>query len=166
VNDIRSQDLSEAFASIIEMMLRTIRVHRFRRLIYLPILWLIGMQLRRIGKEFAALTAAHKAGTLRPPAPLIAPEDQKAACAQPEAIPGPPARPDPEDVDQQPPAVPAPTKPVRAPVGAGPRAPDPDRLTHPLPGPFPGRLAVVAMIGPQKNPARATASSHALFVTI
>ena len=71
----RTQDLTEAFAHIIKMMLASIRAQGLRGLIHLPMLIRFGLELRRVGREFAALMAAFKAGTLPPPppAPPLAP---------------------------------------------------------------------------------------------
>ena len=44
----RTQDLREAFASIISMMLGLLRAHGVRGLIHLPALWLAAAQIRRI----------------------------------------------------------------------------------------------------------------------
>jgi hypothetical protein len=65
------------------MMLASIRARGLRGLIDLPKLILLGLYLRRIGKEFAALIASLDAGTLLSPAPWTAPPDRQAAPAQP-----------------------------------------------------------------------------------
>ena len=161
MNDGRTQDLSETFSAIIAMMLKAIRAHGIRCLIHLPKLLLVAIQLRRYGKQFAAVMAAYNAGTLQPaaptPAPALwtAPPEPQAACAQPPAPPRPAARPDPPDREQRRPAVrpvvpacaaqadrpraePAPAMPRRAP--AMPRAP----ALIPLPESLAGVAAVIS----------------------
>jgi hypothetical protein len=93
VNNPRYQDLSEIFTSIIKMMLRSIRAHGLRSIIHLPMLCLLAIELRRMGKQFAAVMAALDAGILRAPEPETTPQDEQAACAQPEAMPRPAAHP-------------------------------------------------------------------------
>jgi len=114
VNNGRAQDLTEAFANIIKMMLMTIRAQGWRSLIHLPKLCLVAIQLRRYGKKFAALMAAYEAGTLSLPAPALCtePPDQQAnqqanqqdGCAGSPAAPRLAARPDPAARDRQRPA--------------------------------------------------------------
>jgi hypothetical protein len=82
MNDSRFQHLAGAFNSIIAMMLASIRARGLRGLIDLPKTILLGLYLRRLGKEFAALIASLDAGTLLPPAPCPAPPAPQAACAQ------------------------------------------------------------------------------------
>jgi len=107
MNNGRTQDLTEAFAHIIKMMLASIRAQGLRGLIHLPMLIRFGLELRRVGREFAALMAAFKAGTLPPPppapppAPWTDPPDQEAACACSPGAPRPAARPDPAARDRQ-----------------------------------------------------------------
>ena len=103
MNDTRNQDLTEIFANIIKMMLQAIRAHGLRSLRHLPMLFLVGMQLRRFGKEFAAVMAALEAGTLPVPASALgtAPQDRQAACAQPEGMRRVASRPDAGDHRQQ-----------------------------------------------------------------
>ena len=72
------QDLREAFASLISMMLGLLRAHGLRGLIHLPALWLAAREIRRNGAEFIALYDAFKAGTL-PPVPAPAPQPRQAA---------------------------------------------------------------------------------------
>jgi hypothetical protein len=90
VKDTPTRTLTEAFASIIAMMLRMIRAHGVRGLIHLPMLLLFALQLCRIGKEFAALVAAFEAGTLplppRAPALWTTPSSGQAARAQPAEV--------------------------------------------------------------------------------
>ena len=82
----RIQDLKEAFASIISMMLGLLRAHGVRGLIHLPALWLAAAQIRRIGEAFSGLFDAWKAGTLAPVrAPQTAPQQRQAGPAQPPA---------------------------------------------------------------------------------
>jgi hypothetical protein len=81
MNDARLQHLAGAFNSIIAMMLATIRARGLRGLIDLPKMILVGLYLRRLGKEFAALIASLDLGALPPPTP--APPDRQAAPAQP-----------------------------------------------------------------------------------
>ena len=89
MNDRRLQHLSEAFNSIISMMLAAIRARGLRSLIDLPKIIVAAFYLRRIGKEFAALIASLDLGTLLPLA--AAPPDRQAAPAQPDGAA--PARP-------------------------------------------------------------------------
>ena len=110
MNERRPQDLIEAFASIIKMMLVSIRAQGWRSLRHLPTLLLVAIELRRVGKEFAAIMAAFRAGTLPPlppapaPAPWTDPPDRQALCAGSPAAPRPAARPDPAARDRQQPA--------------------------------------------------------------
>ena len=105
MNNGRTQDLTEAFAHIIKMMLASIRAQGLRGLIHLPMLIRFGLELRRVGREFAALMGAFKAGTLPPrppaPAPWTDPPDQEAAYACSPAAPRLAARPDPAARDRQ-----------------------------------------------------------------
>jgi hypothetical protein len=87
MNDTRPtqpQDLREAFASLISMMLGLLRAHGLRGLIHLPAMWLAAREIRRIGAEVIALYDAWQAGTLpsQAPAPCT---DRQAAPAQPAA---------------------------------------------------------------------------------
>ena len=73
-NTSRTQDLREAFAGIISMMLGLLRARGLRGLLQLPTLWLAVREIRRMAEEFVALLDAFRAGTLPPvPAPPIAP---------------------------------------------------------------------------------------------
>jgi hypothetical protein len=98
MNNTRTQDLTEIFTSIIKLMLASIRAQGLRSLIYLPMLCRLAIELRRMGKEFAAVMAAYEAGTLSAPAPPAAPEpwtdppDEQAGCAYSPAAPRPAAR--------------------------------------------------------------------------
>src|SRR5580704_872490 len=67
----RTQDLREAVASIITMMLGLLRAQGWRGLLHLPEIVLVVFLLRSISKRFAALMEAHAAGTLplAPPPP-------------------------------------------------------------------------------------------------
>jgi hypothetical protein len=104
MNETRTPPLAVFVASIIEMMLASIRARGLRGLKDLPMVWLVARRLRRFGREFAALMAAFKAGTLPPPAPWTAPPDQEAASAQSPEPPRPVVRPDPGNRDRQQPA--------------------------------------------------------------
>src|SRR5580700_10107400 len=70
-----TQDLREAVASIISMMLGLLRAQGWRGLLHFPEIVLVVFLLRSIGKRFAALMDAHAAGTLLPatPAPAYGP---------------------------------------------------------------------------------------------
>jgi hypothetical protein len=58
------QDLREAFASIITMILGLLRAHGLRGLRHVPALWLAAREIRRGGEEFVALLDAFRAGAL------------------------------------------------------------------------------------------------------
>src|ERR1700678_3636134 len=76
------QDLREAVASIISMILGLLRAQGWRGLLHLPTLWLVSRELRRMGDQFCALLDAFRAGTLPvyvAPAPL--PQDPPSAPA-------------------------------------------------------------------------------------
>src|ERR1700691_5989757 len=76
------QDLREAFASLISMMLGLLRAHGLRGLIHLPAMWLAAREIRRLGEELTAPYDASKAGTLPPvPPPSIAPHPPATPCA-------------------------------------------------------------------------------------
>ena len=96
MNENSIQRLTEAFASIISMMLGMIRAQGWRSLLNLPELWLTARQLRRFGEEFAALMATlmadFKAGRLVPPAPSAVPPEQEATYAALPESPRPAAR--------------------------------------------------------------------------
>ena len=107
MNDRSLQHLSDAFTSIISMMLAAIRARGWRCLRELPMLVLAVIELHRMGREFAAtmatLMAELKAGTLIPPAPEpwpALPQAEYACSPSPEA-PRPAARPDPAPRDRQ-----------------------------------------------------------------
>src|SRR5580693_8734486 len=89
MNDNRFQDLAGAFNSIIAMMLASLRARGLRGLLDLPKTILVGLYLRRLGKQFAALIASIDLSALPPPAPAVA--EQQAEYAQPN--PAPRARP-------------------------------------------------------------------------
>ena len=81
----RFQHLTEAFNSIISMMLASLRVRGWRGLLDLPNIVMAAIYLRRLGREFAAIIASlDLAGidlsALPPAAPV--PPDQQAAPAQ------------------------------------------------------------------------------------
>ena len=65
----RTQDLREAFASIISMMLGLLRAHGLRGLLYLPEVWLASREIKRIGEAFCEMFAAWGAGLASAPAP-------------------------------------------------------------------------------------------------
>ena len=125
MNNGRTQDLTEAFASIIKLMLASIRAQGLRSLIHLPMLIKVGLELHRFGREFAAVMAALKAGTLPPPPPAPEPwpdpPDQEAACAWSPAPPRPAARPTPAARGRQRPAE-RPSLPAAHAVPDRPRA--------------------------------------------
>src|ERR1700678_1367718 len=142
----RTQDLREAFASIIPMILGLLRAHGWRGLLHLPTLWLVSRELRPVGAPFCALLDAFRAGTL-PPAPAPwnddEPQESQAAPAQPAATPRVRARPA-VTRGRRTRSVPAPAlaKPARASVRAR-------TVPHPsAPTPF----VIVRATEPQKNP--------------
>jgi len=116
MNNRHAQDLTEAVASIINMMRMGIRAQGWRSLRYLPMLCMVAIRLRRVGRQFDTLMAAFKAAILNPPAHPAAPEppaapapwtepaDQQAGYAYSPAAPRPAARPDPAARDRQRPA--------------------------------------------------------------
>ena len=109
----RTQDLREAFSSIISMILGLLRAQGWRGLLHLPTLWLVSRELRRMGAEFCALLDAFRAGTLPPaPAPWTydEPQESQAAPAEPAATPRVRAR----VAAPRRPSQPAPAKPARA----------------------------------------------------
>ena len=65
----QTQDLREAFTSIISMMLGLLRAQGWRGLLHLPEIVMVVFLLRSISKRFAALIAACPAGTLLPATP-------------------------------------------------------------------------------------------------
>src|SRR6202451_2823814 len=69
-----TQDLREAVASIISMMLGLLRAQGWRGLLHLPEIVMVVLLLRSIGKRFAALMDAHAAGLPVAPAPSMAPQ--------------------------------------------------------------------------------------------
>src|ERR1700677_4700996 len=79
----RTQDLREAFASIISMILGLLRAQGWRGLLHLPTLWLVSRELRRMGAEFLTLLDAFQAGTLPPAPPYPDPPYCEPAPAQP-----------------------------------------------------------------------------------
>src|ERR1700722_13623805 len=72
-----TQDLREAFSSIISMILGLLRAHGLRGLVYLPEVWLATRELKRIGEAFCELFAAWGAGLL-PATPSPAPQQRHA----------------------------------------------------------------------------------------
>ena len=109
----RIQDLKEAFASIISMMLGLLRAHGVRGLVHLPEVWLATREIKRIAEAFTELFAAWSAGRLdATPAPATSPQAGQAAHPQPAATPRVAARrvaPRHRRLSQ-----PAPAKPARA----------------------------------------------------
>src|ERR1700722_1185211 len=84
----RTQDLREAFAGIISMMLGLLRAHGLRGLIHLPAVWLATREMKRIAEAFCELFAAWGAGLLAAtPAPSTAPQVRQEAPAQPARAP-------------------------------------------------------------------------------
>src|SRR5579863_9668279 len=87
MDEKRLQHLTEAFASVISMMLGMLRAHGWRCVLHLPEIWQTARQLRRFGEQLAALMATlmadFKAGRLviPPPAPWPDPPDQEFAYA-------------------------------------------------------------------------------------
>src|SRR5271170_7244121 len=104
------QDLREAFASLISMMLGLLRAHGVRGLLHLPALWLAAREIRRIGAELCQLFDAWKAGTL-PPAPQTTPQQRQVAPTQPPAAPRASARPAASRHRRSRPSRPAPRNP-------------------------------------------------------
>src|SRR5580693_7108714 len=84
----RIQDLTEAFASIISVMLGLLRAHGVRGLIHLPAVWIATREIKRIAEAFTELFAAWSAGLLdATAAPRTAPQTGQAARPQPAATP-------------------------------------------------------------------------------
>jgi hypothetical protein len=105
--EIRKQPLAELVASIISMILGSIRAHGLRGLKDLPMMIMFAFQLRAMAREFDELMAAFKAGTLPPvpTAPEPAPLEWQAECAQLPATPRVAARSNPGNRHRQPRAV-------------------------------------------------------------
>jgi len=160
MNDTRTtktQDLREAFTSIISMILGLLRAQGLRGLIHLPALWLLSRQLRRMAEEFCQLFDAWKAGTLPPipaPAPWPTPQPRPAAPTQPRATPRVRAR---AAAPRRRPSQPAPAG-ARARTRAVPRPSTP----NPLPAP----LGIVLATASQKRPVLAALPSLAHFVAV
>src|ERR1700722_8901289 len=106
----QTQDLREAFASIISMMLGVLRAQGLRGLRHLPEIILVVFLLRSIGKRFAALMDAHAAGTLPVAIPVAAPPERRPTHAR--AMPRAASRP--TSSRRRHPPQPAPAKPARA----------------------------------------------------
>src|SRR5579862_648079 len=87
MNPKRPQDLAEAFANIISMMLGMIRAYGWRCLLHLPELWQAQREIREMGEAFAGLLDDFRAGLIVPPAPLPALPEQEAEYAYPPATP-------------------------------------------------------------------------------
>jgi hypothetical protein len=110
----RIQDLKEAFASIVSMMLGLLRAHGVRGLVHLPEVWLATREIKRIAEAFTELFAAWSAGRLdATPAPATSPQAGQAAHPQPAATPRVAAR-RVAPRHRRPHAQPAPAKPARA----------------------------------------------------
>jgi hypothetical protein len=157
MNNSRTQDLTEIFTSIIKMMLASIRAQGLRSLMHLPMLCRLAIELRRMGKEFAAVMAAYEAGTLSAPAaaPPAAPEpwtdppDLQAEYAYSSEAPRPAARPDPAARDRQRPAE-RPSPPV---ADSGPDRPRPaDGACSPATLPHARGQAAVRPWPPRRTP--------------
>src|SRR5271169_1420546 len=87
MSDGHEQDLSGKLASIIKMLLESIRACGWRGLLDLPMLVLLGLEMWRAQKAFAAAVAAFRAGTLAPYPPAPAAAEPQAACAAAPAAP-------------------------------------------------------------------------------
>ena len=148
----RTQDLREAFSSIITMILGLLRARGLRGLLQLPTLWLVSREMRRLAAEFCALLDAFRAGTLPPVAPPIAPPDRQVA---PPATPRVRARR--SGSQHRRPRQPAPAGSTRV------RVPYHD---HPTPNPLPAPLALVRARARQKKSVLAALPSHVDFVAI
>jgi hypothetical protein len=101
-NTTRTQDLREAFTSIITMMLGLLRAHGLRGLLMLPTFWLVSRELRRLADEFCNLFAAFQAGTLPPVAPAQPPASPRLRAARPNHARAARARPTPRRRPSQP----------------------------------------------------------------
>jgi hypothetical protein len=77
-----TQDLREAVASIISMMLGVLRAQGWRGLLHLPEIVIVVFLLRSIAKRFAALMDAYAAGTLPVAIPVPAPQERQPAHAR------------------------------------------------------------------------------------
>jgi hypothetical protein len=152
----RTQDLREAVASIISMMLGLLRAQGLRGLLHLPEIVMVVFLLRSIGNRFAALMDAYAAGALplATPAPDITLPVGQPACAQAATTPRVRARP--ATPRHRGPHQPAPAKIARA--GSTRVHPPADRSRKPL-----GRVPAPV---PQKNSVSAVLPSHDYFVTI
>jgi len=137
----RTQDLREAFSSIITMMLGLLRARGLRGLLQLPTLWLVSRELRRMAERFNALLDAFRAGTLPPVAPPITAPDRGPAPAPSARVATRSAAP------RGPRTRPARIEPARA--SRRVRAPYRD---HPTPNLLPAPLGIVRATAEQKNP--------------
>jgi len=119
MNDNRRQHLTEAFNSIISMMLAALRARGLRALLDLPNIIMVSIYLRRLAREFTALLASIDFSNL-PPAPA------------PQAAPAPPAQPDPAPRARPLPAAHARAKRARsaAPAHPIPATPNPPARTR------------------------------------
>jgi hypothetical protein len=91
-NTLRTQDLREAFSSIITMILGLLRAHGLRGLIYLPSTWLLDRELRRIADEFCQLFATWQAGLPPRAVPAQPPATPRVRAARPSHAQSPRAR--------------------------------------------------------------------------
>jgi hypothetical protein len=161
----KTQDLKEAFTSIISMILGLLRAQGLRGLIHLPALWLLSRQLRRMAEEFCQLFDAWKAGTLPPvpaPAPWPTPQPRSAAPAQSPAPPPASARPAAPRI-RRPRSQPARAQLAHAGARARPRAAVwPPSTPIPLPSP----RGLVRTSVSQKRTDLAALPWHALNVAI
>jgi hypothetical protein len=170
VNDNRYQHLSEAFNSIISMMLAAIRARGLRSLIDLPNMIMAAIYLRRLGREFAAVIASLKAGTLHPPAPAQPTEPGSAPPAGhiPAALSAAPAKPAGADRARPTPAArPAPAAPKTS--ARRTRTPQTTRRPHRTPDPraiipLPAGLLATERITRKQH--QRNEPTHVNFVTI
>jgi hypothetical protein len=109
-NTTHTQDLREAFTSIISMMLGLLRAQGWRGLRHLPEIVMVVFLLRSIARRFAALMDAHAAGTLSVAvAPAMAAQPAPACRAETPRVGSRPAGPR----QRRPRSQPAPAKPAR-----------------------------------------------------
>ena len=134
MNETRFQHLSDAFNSIISMLLAALRARGLRGLLDLPNMIIAAIYLRRLGREFAALIASLSSldlSALPPPAPALPPAmpalpDHPAAPAQPASS----ARPRPRLVASSDAPAQALAEPVAAPPTTTARRPRHSRHAH------------------------------------
>ena len=153
-NTTRTQDLREAFASIISMMLGLLRAQGWRGLLHLPEIVMVVFLLRSISKRFIALMDAHAAGTRQLPTPDAAAPQWPAAYSRAAATPR--VRAPRSASGRRRPSLPARAVSMR--VHA------PSRRSAPTPLPRPHVL--VRAPDPPKNSVFPASPLHAYFVTI